>query len=445
MRLTLKNVANWLALPEPHEDKILSGVSIDTRTLVPGDLFVAFKGEKVDGHEFISEAIARGAAAILCTDEQQDLAVPVLLHDDLEAALITMATAYRQTFECPVIALTGSNGKTSVKEMLGAILGTHAFVTPGNFNNHLGVPLSVLRVNASHQYAVFELGANHAGEIAKTVAIVKPDVALVNNIGAAHIEGFGSLDGTARAKGEIYEGLSSEGTAVINADDGYHAFWDDVLPTTHRIYFSIKDAQKTITASDVQLSIEQTCFKMHFSEGVHEVILHTPGVHQVHNALAAASSAYAVGILPQAIAKGLSTFTGVHQRLTPKKTEAGALILDDTYNANLNSVLAGIAFLAAHPGTRLLVLGDMGELGDYAKHHHEAVGVAAKEKGIDGVLTCGKLSAFASEAFGTPAMHFESHAELVNALKPRLDEKTTVLVKGSRSSAMEVVVAGLFK
>jgi UDP-N-acetylmuramoyl-tripeptide--D-alanyl-D-alanine ligase len=443
MNLCLAKIAAWLGLsvPEPLE---ITGVSIDTRNLQPGNLFVALRGTRVDGHDFILDAIQRGAAAILCIDAAPALKIPVLQYPNLEKALALIATGYRAQLTCQVVALTGSNGKTTVKEMLGAILGEDAFVTPGNLNNHLGVPLSVLQVKPSHQYAVFELGANHVGEIAHTVAIVKPQVALINNIGSAHIEGFGSMDNIARAKGEIYQGLSATGTAIINADDKYAHFWDDLIAKKQKLCFSSANKNAAIYAENIKITPSGgAAFKLIKGRDTCNITLDVPGMHQVQNALAAASCAVALGVSLDSIAKGLSHFSGVSGRLMSKKTAVGALILDDTYNANLNSVLAGIHVLASHTGTRILVLGDMGELGMHAKAHHEAVGAAAKEEGIDKIFTCGIVSEATSKAFGTTGMHFKKQINLIAALKPILNAKTTVLVKGSRSSTMEQVVAGL--
>ena len=443
MSLHLNDIARWLNLSAPDAIEI-TGVSIDTRTLMPGNLFVALPGTHVDGHDFILDAISLGAAAILCVKPQENLKIPVLIYPNLEEALALMATAYRATLSCRVVALTGSNGKTTVKEMLKAILLRDAFVTPGNWNNHLGVPLSILQLKPSHQYAVFELGANHVGEIAYTVAMVKPHVALINNIGSAHIEGFGSMEGTARAKGEIYEGLLPEGTAVINTDDDYAHFWDDLIQDKACLRFSSMHSKADVYAENIDLNnSEGAAFTLVTGSDERAIQLKVPGMHHVQNALAAVSCAEALEINLDTIAKGLARFTGVSGRLTSKITRTGAVILDDTYNANLNSVLTGINVLASHQGRRILVLGDMGELGKYAKEHHREVGEAAKRQGIDMLLTCGIASLAATDAFGDTAQHFDNQTALIEALKPVLDAKTTVLVKGSRSSAMEQVVQGL--
>ena len=447
MKMNISEIAQCLHIASPVDaGQDITGVSINTRTLKPGDLFVAFQGAHVDGHAFIADAIQRGAAAILSTKPQAGLDKPVLVYPNLDKALALIAAQHRAQLSCRVVALTGSNGKTTVKEMLSAILGSTAFVTPGNWNNHLGVPLSILQVMPSHQYAVFELGANHVGEIAQTVALVKPDVALINNIGSAHLEGFGSIEGIARGKGEIYEGLLADGTAVINAEDAYAHFWDDVIQDKQVLRFSSIDSEADVYASHIKVDTPGgAVFKLVMAAGSCDITLRVPGMHHVRNALAAASCASALGIGLSQISKGLMRFTGVSGRLMPKKTPIGALVLDDTYNANLNSVLTAINVLASYSGRRILVLGDMGELGDYAAQHHEAVGVAAKQEGIDVLLTCGIVSQAASKAFGESAQHFDDQTQLLEMLKPILSAETTVLVKGSRSSTMEHVVEGLFE
>lgn len=443
MKISLLDIANWLGVPAIADVEV-TGVSIDTRTLVPGNLFVALQGEHADGHDFIDDAIEKGARAILCSKPQIGLSVPQLLYPDLEKALALMGVAHREQFGCKVLALTGSNGKTSVKEMLASILPEKSFVTPGNWNNHLGVPLSLLQVDASYDYAVFELGANHVGEIAYTVGLVKPEVALVNNIGPAHIAEFGSMENIATGKGEIYAGLAPGGIAIVNADDEYAHFWDDTLQDKKVLRFSSKDKTADIYAENIVLdAFRGSHFTLVIGHEKAKVSLNVPGAHHVQNALAAASCAYTLGCSIDMIAKGLATFSGVAGRLLPKKTAQGAVILDDSYNANLSSVLSGVRVLGTYSGQKVLVLGDMSELGGYARAHHKAVGEAAKAEGIDCVMSCGEHSAAATAAFGKGAEHFQTQDALVAALKPKLDKKTTVLVKGSRSSHMEHVVAAL--
>lgn len=445
MSINLTALAHVIGYEMP-EPLMLTGVSIDSREIKRGDLFVALPGTRVDGYDFIPSAVEKGAGAVLTHKAHPEVDVPQLVHSNLEEALALMARAHRDSMSCKVAALTGSNGKTSVKEMLGCVLSQvgPTWITPGNKNNHLGVPLSVLQLTSTHQFGVFELGANHQGEIAHTVAIVKPDTALINNIGPAHLEGFGSIEGVARGKGEIYAGLEPGKYAIVNADDAYAHFWDDILADKKVLRFSAQDVAdiyaKGIGFDEAGNAYFQLVTKSSETADVH---LNVPGKHHIHNALAAAGLALSLGLPLNVIAKGLTAFNGVSGRLTPKKTATGALILDDSYNANLSSILAGIDVLSRYNGTRILVLGDIAELGDQVVEHHEAVGSAALDSGIDRLLTCGTLSEAASDAFGDKAQHFDNHAALVQALSPLLDQKTTVLVKGSRSSAMEKVVQGL--
>jgi len=442
LNIKLSEIAASLDLALPQDQNMaITGLSIDTRTLEAGNLFVALRGTRVDGQQFISEAIKCGASAVLCTELSPECDFPQLVYPDLERALGLIATAYRTHLSCSVVALTGSNGKTTVKEMLAAILPKPAFATPGNWNNHLGVPLSIMQLNKSHHYAVLELGANHAGEIAYTAAMAKPCVTLINNISSAHNEGFGSIDGIAQAKGEIHQNLLAGGTAVINADDGYSHYWDKILADKKILRFSATQPDVDIYATAIELNhVDGPRFNLVTPAGEARIVLHVPGMHHVLNALAAAACAYALDISVSEIAEGLAKFEGVPGRLTSRAGQDGALILDDTYNANLSSVLAGIHVLAARTGQRILVLGDMGELGEHSAAYHKEVGDVARAEGIDGLMTCGEQSAVATRAFGERGQHFSTQEALIKALSPKLDATTTVLVKGSRSSAMENVV-----
>lgn len=418
----------------------LTGVCIDSRRVAPGNLFVAIHGERFDGHDFISDAAAAGAGAIVCHQPLAGLSIPQLVVPDTLLALALLASAHRQTFNGEVIALTGSNGKTTVKEMIASILPKPSFATPGNLNNHIGVPLSVLQLNPSHQAAVFELGANHLGEIAHTVAIVKPQVTLINNIAPAHIEGFGSIDGVAIAKGEIYQGLIAEGTAVINDDDHYAHFWDALLINKKILRFS-KERPADIYARAVNYDAAGCGqFILVTREGEIDIQLCIPGAHNVSNALAAAACTSALGISLADIALGLCQFSGVAGRMTFLHGKNNAIIIDDTYNANVSSALMAIDVLASRCGERIFVFGDMGELGAYSKQHHQEVGVAARERGIERLMTCGVQSKFTAEAYGGSAQHYSNQALLVRDLLEYLDAETTVLVKGSRASAMEKIV-----
>ncbi len=440
--MTLLEIASLFNITHA-KDVALSGICIDSRKIRPGNLFVAIQGERFDGHEFIHDAVAQGAAAIVCSQVRADVAIPQLVVSDTLNALATIAAYHRRQLDCAVVALTGSNGKTTVKDMIASILPKPAFATPGNLNNHIGAPMSVLQLQPEHRYAVFELGANHRGDIAHTVKVVQPQVTLINNIAPAHIEGFGSIDGVALAKGEIHEGLAAGGTAVINDDDAYANFWDSLLTNKKIVRFSAKHPA-TIHAHNVTLNADGCAqFTLVLPEGAAQIQLAVPGAHNVSNALAAAACTHALGISLPAIAAGLSRFSGVAGRMTCLPGKNNALIIDDTYNANLRSVLTALDVLAARKGQRIFVFGDMGELGAWSEQHHQEVGVAARNHGIDSLMTCGKYSELTTQAFGAGGQHFPDQETLAQVLLKKLDSHTTVLVKGSRSSAMENIVRQL--
>ena len=418
----------------------LTGICIDSRQVLPGNLFIAIRGEHFDGQDFIPDVVAKGALAIVCHQALPNISIPQLVVPDTLAALASIATTHRKRFGCDVIALTGSNGKTTVKEMIASILPEPTYATPGNLNNHIGVPFSVLQLNATHRTAVFELGANHLGEIAHTVAIVQPKVALINNIAPAHLEGFVSIDGVASAKGEIYQGLAVGGTAVINQDDAYAHFWDALLINKKTLRFS-KEKPADIYAKAIHYDTAGCGqFILVTPEGQIEIQLRVPGAHNVSNALAAAACTFALGITLADIAFGLHQFGGVAGRMTFLQGKNKAIIIDDTYNANLSSALMAIDVLASRDGVRIFVFGDMGELGPASQQYHEAVGVALRERGIDRLMTCGKQSEYTARAYGANAEHYENQGTLVLNLLNQLDANTTVLVKGSRASAMEKIV-----
>lgn len=425
------------------QDKSISGINIDSRKLKPGELFIAIRGNRFDGHDFIQDAAKIGALAVICEQPNKNAPIEQIQVADTIKALAMIATFYRQTLPCPAIALTGSNGKTTVKEMIATILPTPAHATPGNFNNELGVPLSLFQLKPQHRYAVFELGANHAGEIAKTVKMVQPQVTLINNIAPAHIEGFGSIDGVARAKGEIHQGLMHDGTAVINDDDDYAHFWDDILKNKKIRRFSYQK-QADVTAKHLHMDASGCAqFVLMTPEGEADIQLKVPGIHNVSNALAAAACTSALGISLDEISTGLTSFKGVSGRMTYLKGKNQSTVIDDTYNANLRSVLTAIEVLAQHKGQRILVFGDMGELGRWSQKHHQQVGEAARQHGIDLLLAYGEQSKIAAKAFGKGSRHYSSQMDMLADLIEKLDENTTVLVKGSRAAAMEKVVQQL--
>lgn len=440
--MKLSQLATWLGKNCEHDAEFY-GVKIDSRQVEPGDLFVAFVGEKVDGHDFAHSAIDKGAVAILAQKPIANLSVPILLVDDCFTALTECAKQYRQQLKAKILALTGSNGKTSVKEMLAEILPQPRFASKGNYNNQLGVPINILNVPLDAAFAIFELGANHIGDIAYTSAMVKPDIALINNIGPAHLGGFGSIEGVAIAKGEIYQSLSSDGIAVVNDDDDYAHFWDDALRNEKVIRYSATH-EADVWAEQLQTD-DNACysFELHHGHQYQRVNLNVPGRHQVLNALAAASMAFAAGVNVQHIVAGLERFSGVSGRLKIYKGHHDSTIIDDTYNANLASIKVGLEYLAKRPGVRIFVMGDLAELGDYSENQHRQIGHIAKGLGIEHLFAVGQSTPVTVQSFGDGAIHFDSREHLIDCLGPQLNHQVTVLVKGSRSAKMEEVVKQL--
>ncbi len=428
-----------------------SAVSTDTRSIQPGDLFIALKGEHFDGAKFVPDALKAGAVAAVVSsvgyEQIRSILDPrssILIVEDTRLALGQLAAHWRNQFAIPLIAITGSNGKTTVKEMLAAILRAATgneegvLATQGNFNNDIGMPLTLLRLRAQHRYAVIEMGMNHPGEIDYLTHIARPDVALVNNATGAHLAGLGSVEGVARAKGEIFAGLSDMGAAIINADDAHAALWRPMTGGHRVLDFSLEHpaaVQGTWTAEGYGGElVAQT------PVGELRVALQVPGEHNARNALAAATAALAVQVPLVTIAKGLEGFGGVAGRLQRKQARHGALLIDDTYNANPASMRAALEVLAQARGKRLFVLGDMGELGENAAQFHAEIGIAARELGIERLLALGPLSAEAVREFGTAGRHYADIEALQKDLEQELDAQTTVLVKGSRFMKMERVV-----
>ncbi|GAB1233813.1 UDP-N-acetylmuramoyl-tripeptide--D-alanyl-D-alanine ligase [Ferrigenium sp. UT5] len=426
-------------------DVRIGGVSTDTRSIAAGDLFIALKGTHFDGAQFVAQAAQAGAVAAIVKEGSvlEDVNCPVLFVPDTRLALGKLAAHWRKQFDIPLLAITGSNGKTTVKEMLAAILAAHAgeeavLATRGNLNNDIGLPLTLLKLRATHRYAVIEMGMNHPGEIDYLTRIAQPDVALINNASGAHLQGLGTVEGVARAKGEIFAGLRQGGTAVINADDAHAARWR-MLADQHRVFdFALEHAAAVKGAWQVQGY--GGLLRAHTPAGELRVVLQVPGEHNARNALAAATAALALPVPLEIIARALETFGGVAGRLQRKPALHGATLIDDTYNANPASMRAALEVLAQAPGTRILVLGDMGELGDAAAQFHREIGIAARELGIENLYALGELSGQAATEFGSGATHFAEVEALLAVLKQELDAQTTVLVKGSRFMKMERVV-----
>lgn len=418
-------------------------VATDTRTIQPGDLFVALKGERFDGHRFAQQALDNGAAAVMIAADSGSSAQPALLVDDTRLALGQLAAWWRTQMPARLVAITGSNGKTTVKEMLAAILraassGAAVLATQGNLNNDIGMPLTLLCLRPEHKYGVIEMGMNHSGEIDYLTRLARPDVALVNNAGAAHVGMLGSVESVARAKGEIFAGLGDNGVAVINADDAHAGLWR-ILAGRHPVLDFGIEHDAAIRGS-YRASVRGSEVTAATPIGPLQFSLRVAGEHNVRNALAATAAALALGVDARAIVNGLAEFGGVAGRLQFKSALHGATLIDDTYNANPDSVNAALAVLAAIPGKKILVLGDMGELGEDAAAMHAAIGLAARAAHVNRLLALGEMSAAAVATFGAGAMHFERIEELLAELENRLDAGVTVLVKGSRFMQMERVV-----
>jgi UDP-N-acetylmuramoyl-tripeptide--D-alanyl-D-alanine ligase len=432
-------------------DARFEGVSTDSRKISTGELFVALRGEHFDGYEYITQVVPLGAVASLVNAESYKghpppsvFSSPLIVVPDTRLALGQLAAYWRQQFALTLVAITGSNGKTTVKEMLAGILREAAgseeavLATQGNLNNDIGMPLTLLKLTEAHRYAVIEMGMNHVGEIDYLTGIAAPNVALINNASGAHLEGLGSVEAVARAKGEIFSGLQHHGTAVINADDAHAPIWRALAGAHPLLEFGL-DPQADVSGS-WQPRDEGLQLEVRTPQGNFIASLQVPGAHNARNALAAAAAAIALSIPLEKIVVGLEKFSGVAGRLQRKNALHGAHLIDDTYNANPASVRAAISVLAQVSGKHILVLGDMGELGEDAAMFHAQIGSEARRAGIEKLYGLGILSSNAVREFGSGAQHFEHIEELLLALEKELDAKTTVLVKGSRFMKMERVV-----
>ncbi|MGW8248045.1 MAG: UDP-N-acetylmuramoyl-tripeptide--D-alanyl-D-alanine ligase [Acidiferrobacterales bacterium] len=416
-----------------------TSVTTDTRKASPGDLFVALVGPNFDGHEFIAQAKTAGAVAALVS-HKVNTELPYVVVEDTRIGLGRLAAFWRAQFEHPLVAVTGSNGKTTVKEMIAAILRESGpvCVTRGNLNNDIGVPLTLLSIQPEHRYAVIEMGMNHLGEISYLSSLAKPDVAVITNAAEAHLEGLGSIEKVAQAKGEIFDGAPADAVAVLNADDAYYKYWKSRIGNKRYISFGLDnpaDFSAEYESVEDGLNIFLKC-----SEGGIEMKLPLYGKHNVMNALAASAAAVAAGSSLADIKNGLEKLRSVAGRLEVKKGINGARVLDDTYNANPASVAAGLQVLRESKGECILVLGDMAELGDAAGGIHARVGELARRVGADRVFGYGPFSKEAVDHFGKGGKHFEDRQKLIDELRECMNPEVTVLVKGSRKMQMEQVV-----
>jgi UDP-N-acetylmuramoyl-tripeptide--D-alanyl-D-alanine ligase len=423
-------------------------VASDSRSIVAGDLFVALRGERYDAHDFVADVAGRGAAGAL-VNRLVSVHIAQVVVPEVLGGLTDFARAWRRDFAGTIVGITGSNGKTTVKEMTGAILAQRGacLVTQGNLNNHIGVPLTLARLAPAHRYGVIEMGANHPGEIAHLASIAAPEVGLVINAGPAHLEGFGGIEGVASAKGELFEALAGDGTAVINADDRFADLWRGLARHAGRqLLFGMRaSADFRATGVHTRLADDRfvTAFELDCPLGRSAVVINLGGEHNVMNALAAAAAAYAAGAGLTDIELGLASMQPVSGRMQLKSALGGARLIDDSYNANPGSVLAGLRSLAAIPGERWLVLGEMAELGVQSAGLHADIGLVARETGVARLLAVGPETRHAVEAFGPGASWFANVDELVAAVGPALHPGVTVLIKGSRVNRLERVAVAL--
>ncbi|MGQ0384928.1 MAG: UDP-N-acetylmuramoyl-tripeptide--D-alanyl-D-alanine ligase [Gammaproteobacteria bacterium] len=447
MKGRLSEVAAATAGRLAGADAGFAGISTDSRTIERGQLFFALCGPRFDGHSYVGAAGARGAAAAV-VERPADASIPQIVVQDAQAALTALAREWRGRCPALVIGIGGSNGKTTTKELLAAILGSvgPTLATRGNLNNHIGVPLTLLRLEPSHRFAVIEMGANHPGEIAVLAAIAKPRIALVTNAGDEHLEGFGDLAGVARAEGEMYAALPADGTAVINADEPFHGLWRGMAGKARALSFGIV-ARADVRASAIQGRIEQggfvTTFMLALPGGKERVRLHLAGRHNVLNAAGAAAAAHAAGADRAAIAAGLGRMRAVGGRLQLKPGPRGAWVIDDSYNANPSSMRAGIDVLCGLPGEHWLVLGEMAELGEATVASHAGIGDYARGAGITRLFAIGEASRHAVASFGARGVWYDDAARLAGEVADGLDAGVTVLVKGSRTNRLERVVERL--
>jgi len=429
---------------DAHGAARFAGVTTDSRAVDAGDLFVALAGGNFDGHDYVAEAVRRGAvAAIVSRRIDAEPAIPQVVVADTRIALGLLASHWRSRFALPLVALTGSNGKTTVKEMLTAILSAHAgsreavLATEGNLNNDIGMPLTLLELRERHRFAVIEMGMNHEGEIDYLTRIARPTVALVNNAQRAHVGILGSVEAIARAKGEIYAGLAAGGIAVVNADDAFAAYWKGLNASRRIVTFGLAEG------ADVRGLQAGAQARFVTPTDAFAVALQVRGEHNLRNAAAACAAAYALEIPFHAMQAGLASFPGVPGRLQRRRAASGAVVIDDSYNANPESMKAALRVLAEEHGRKVFVMGDMGELGEEAAAMHAEVGAFARQSGVDALMAVGEASRHAVQAFGRGAMHFDDVEALARAAANESAHGATILVKGSRFMKMERVADAL--
>jgi UDP-N-acetylmuramoyl-tripeptide--D-alanyl-D-alanine ligase len=449
IHMSLDQAAAIIGIKNANFSREFTGLSIDTRTLQNDNLFIALPGEHVDGHDYIETAQNKGAAGAIVT-RNANASLPQLQVNDVVEALGKLGATWRNQFSIPFIAVTGSNGKTTLKNMIASIMtaachGNEAGVlaTKGTLNNHLGLPLTLARLNKSHQFAVIEMGMNHFGEIEYLTKLTRPHVAVITNAAASHLEGVGDLAGVARAKAEIFLGLQPNGTAILNRDDNFFSYWREQVGQHNVLSFGFnKEADVSATLNEAGQTQQLT---LRTPKGNIDIKLPLLGKHNVQNALAAAAATLALRIDLQTIKAGLEAMVPAPGRMQIHTLANGVKLIDDTYNANPFSLQAAVDALSGFEGKKIIVLGDMRELGSDSKSLHALAGEKIRSAGIHQLFTFGDLTASTSQAFGEGAHHFTEQNKLIDAIKPLLSQQMTVLVKGSRSMHMEKVVNGLLE
>jgi UDP-N-acetylmuramoyl-tripeptide--D-alanyl-D-alanine ligase len=446
--MTLADIANLMAIKDCNDTTPFHGISINTRTLAPNNLFIALQGNHVDGHDCLQEALDKGAAAAL-VQRKMPVAIPQLVVNNVISAMGKATCAWRKRFSMPLVAITGSNGKTTVKNMLAAILAAavndpqQVLYTQGTLNNDLGLPLTLARLSQQHRYAVIEMGMNHFNEIDYLTKLALPTHAIITNAAACHLEGVGDLAGVAKAKAEIFQGLQPLGVAILNQDDTFFDYWRQQLHSSHTCLSFGMTPEADIYSKKFSLINGKLVINIQTPHDNFEIILPLLGQHNIMNALAATAAAVSLNIATDAIKQGLENIEPAPGRLQQYRLANDVIVIDDSYNANPYSLEAAVATLQSFAGKKILIFADMKELGDDAKKIHYLAGEMIRQADIDYLFTYGNLASITASAFGEKGYHFSDIEKLIKALQPFLCSKTTMLVKGSRSMQMEKVVERL--
>ena len=448
--LTISDTAKVLEGRYSGKDVLFTSVSTDSRSMESGALFIALRGEHFDAHNFLAQAFSAGAVAAIVQEgiglSEEVANLPLVHVADTKRALGALARHWRSRFNIPVIAISGSNGKTTVKEMTAAIMRAHygqvhVLATVGNLNNDIGVPLTLLRLRDEHHAAVIELGINHPGETRLLAGFTQPTIGLINNAQREHQEFMKSVEDVAKEHADLLAALATDGIAVINADDHFSDYWQSVAKGCRTITFGLSNNAAVLAQYELNefgADLELSC-----NGNTIAITSNAAGLHNVYNVVSSAAVSFAAGVDLAVIKTGIESFAPVKGRMERKPARHGGTLIDDTYNANPDSVRAAIDVLTRMPGPRILALGDMGEVGDQGEAFHAEIGQYAREAGVEYVFTLGELSHVTASTFGKPAEHFKSVEKLIDAIDGQLRLQPTVLIKGSRFMRMERVVQAL--